>query len=478
MSPKKRPTKPIDIYCRVSRSNGRDVTGEGGSAAEQARRCRALLEADGLEVGEVFEDIDESGAKKSRPGFDRMLTRIESGESGGVCVFNLSRLTRAADLADRILWIEEYGATFISCQEKVDTSTPTGLLVIRVLDAINAMKVDEARAQFASDQDRALARGVRVGPAPAGYGKAPDGRLVKREPGATRIGNAIRLRARGGSWSAVARALEGVGTSRRKGGRWTNSGARNLVCSKIYKGVLGYYADGSPCVVPDLAVVPPSVWQKAQPVASGGTRDRESVSVLSGILVCSGCGRKLTRSSTTRNGKRYTYWQCKTGAQFCAAPASAQDEAAFETVREYVLGSEEPEIGGAFLPGLILGAKAGRETDPVREAELENVRDGASAELAAFLAVARASDPGFEDAVAERRAALEQAEAALAEERGSSVEHRTPEQIRADFDAGSLDEQRTLLRYFLEKVVVDRGSESVEKRLHFFTREEPWKEGK
>ena len=68
------------------------------------------LEADGLEAGQVFKDLDESGGKSSRPAFDRMLARIEAGQSGGVIVWNLRRFgRRVVNVVRDVRQIEEWG---------------------------------------------------------------------------------------------------------------------------------------------------------------------------------------------------------------------------------------------------------------------------------------------------------------------------------------------------------------------------------
>ena len=75
MSPEKKPTRPIDVYVRVSSVAGRE--GESfQSPKQQEDRCRAQLKADGLKVGKVFVDLDQSGGKASRPAFNKALARI------------------------------------------------------------------------------------------------------------------------------------------------------------------------------------------------------------------------------------------------------------------------------------------------------------------------------------------------------------------------------------------------------------------
>src|SRR5437588_6528057 len=92
MSPKKI-TRPLDIYVRVS-----DVRGRAGdsfiSPKDQEARCRALAEARGYAVGEVFYDHDVSGGKMTRPELDKAIARIEDGTSAGFIVARLDRFAR------------------------------------------------------------------------------------------------------------------------------------------------------------------------------------------------------------------------------------------------------------------------------------------------------------------------------------------------------------------------------------------------
>src|SRR5690348_13423488 len=92
MSPKT-VTKPIDLYVRVSAVRGRE--GESFiSPVEQEDRCRAALRARGLQAGEVFTDLDQSGGKMKRPALDEALERVRGGESGGIIVARVDRFGR------------------------------------------------------------------------------------------------------------------------------------------------------------------------------------------------------------------------------------------------------------------------------------------------------------------------------------------------------------------------------------------------
>jgi site-specific DNA recombinase len=404
VSPTTKPSKPVDIYVRVSRTNGRDVNADGGTASEQERRCRAQLEADGLKVGEVFVDLDESGAKKSRPGFDKMLARIESGESGGVVVFNLSRLTRAADLADRMLWIEAQGGVFISCSEKVDTSTPTGLLVVRVLDAINAMKVDEAREQFKGSVGTAINAGKFIGPkVPIGYLKNERGQLEKDPNTAEIIAELFRLRGTGASWGAL-RDFMDERLPRDDGGSWPAGTVNGIIRARYYLG------ESSQGAVVNLKAHDPIVtrleWEMAQSTKGRAASDSTGA-LLAGIVRCASCGFAMSRQSAgaKKNGGRYRCFKHHASGE-CPAPTSISATA----LDRHVIEGMQAQLDK--LPRKQTDTTTRDETFAAATAALE----AAEQEMGVYLESVSAALVGaeaFAAGAASRREAIEQAQGAL-----------------------------------------------------------------
>src|SRR4051794_23080688 len=94
------PSQPVDLYLRVSRVGGREHL---ISPDEQERRARDLARERALTVGRVLTDLDESGGKWERPGLQRALQRVQAGESGGIIVAWLDRLSRDSEHAHRLV---------------------------------------------------------------------------------------------------------------------------------------------------------------------------------------------------------------------------------------------------------------------------------------------------------------------------------------------------------------------------------------
>jgi len=71
----------LDGYIRVS-----DVHGRSGdsfiSPSQQRERISAWATVHNHEIAHWEEDLDQTGGKLSRPGLDRIMERIRSGETG------------------------------------------------------------------------------------------------------------------------------------------------------------------------------------------------------------------------------------------------------------------------------------------------------------------------------------------------------------------------------------------------------------
>ena len=94
----------LDGYIRVSQTRGR----EGDSFISpkvQRDRIQAWADMRGVKIGAWHEDLDQSGGKLHRPGLDAMLARIRTGQTGGLAVAHLDRLSRAG-VADALRLVE------------------------------------------------------------------------------------------------------------------------------------------------------------------------------------------------------------------------------------------------------------------------------------------------------------------------------------------------------------------------------------
>jgi len=82
----------IDVYARLSRA----VNGETIQVDDQVELCVDKIAERGGQVGEIFKDNSLSAwnPKVVRPSWNRLMRRLESGESDGVMVYDLHRFSR------------------------------------------------------------------------------------------------------------------------------------------------------------------------------------------------------------------------------------------------------------------------------------------------------------------------------------------------------------------------------------------------
>src|SRR5580765_3031343 len=123
------------IYCRVSTAS---QAIDGTSLESQLETCRDHCERNGwVTLPEPFVDGGVSGALASRPQLDAMVALAECGEIDVVVVSRLDRLGRSVlHLATLVQRLDELGVRVVVVSGGVDTSTPTGRLLLTILGAL------------------------------------------------------------------------------------------------------------------------------------------------------------------------------------------------------------------------------------------------------------------------------------------------------------------------------------------------------
>ena len=102
---------------------------------EQAEAIANECERLGLELIQII--TEREPAKRSglsRPGLEFALSRIKTGDSDGLVVLDLSRLTRSAVQLGAILqWVMAHGLRLVSVAEEIDTAEQSGRVAIKTL---------------------------------------------------------------------------------------------------------------------------------------------------------------------------------------------------------------------------------------------------------------------------------------------------------------------------------------------------------
>jgi DNA invertase Pin-like site-specific DNA recombinase len=366
----------LDGYIRVSQVAGR--SGESFiSPAVQREQIEAWAAAHGEVIGEMFEELDESGARADRPMLLCALKRIEAGVSSGLVVAKLDRFGRS--VRDGIATIERIQAakgTVISVQDGLDLGTETGKLVFHILLSMGEWELDRIRSSWETARARAIARGVHVGSTvPFGYQRDTSGRLrVDPETGPV-VTEMFRRRAEGAMISELGRWLESqqIRTARNNPG-WCDSSLRQIMKNRVYLGELrsgDHVARGR-----HEALVQAGEWQRAQRPRPTRIPNAKSDTLLGGLLRCASCRRVLhSRKVTASSGRRVSSYFCHPRSSQGVCEASA-----------YALGPKiEPFVEEVFFGELFFRerSRTGRDSRlpqlcaELRTAEqaLDNYRD-------------------------------------------------------------------------------------------------------
>lgn len=105
-----------------------------------------------------------SGTKSQRPQFQEMLRQVRQGKCDVVVVFRLNRFARST--RELVNWLDEFqamGVDFISLHESIDTTTPQGRLLYRIMAALAEFEVDIIRENVRAGLRHARAKGKTLG---------------------------------------------------------------------------------------------------------------------------------------------------------------------------------------------------------------------------------------------------------------------------------------------------------------------------
>ncbi len=124
-APKDRDGRPvIDVYARISRMANGDVI----KVDDQVEVCEEDIARRGGVVGEAFRDPSLSAwnPRVVRPDWDKLMRRLESGESDGVAVFDMTRFSRKIREGERLVELAAGGARVWSHAGEYDLTTADG----------------------------------------------------------------------------------------------------------------------------------------------------------------------------------------------------------------------------------------------------------------------------------------------------------------------------------------------------------------
>jgi DNA invertase Pin-like site-specific DNA recombinase len=441
-------------YIRVSRVAGR----EGDSFISPDVQREAIVryaKGAGHKIVDEEIDLDQSGGKIDRPGFEGALAAVEAGEADGIAVAKLDRFARSvAGTAKALERLEAAGGSLVSVDLGIDTSTAAGRLMRNVLTALAEFELDRIRDNWSEARDRAIARGIHICKVPpVGYRRGEDGRLEPDPVAAPIVREVFRRRAGGDSWTELCTFLDEK-LPRENGGAWSRQTVGGVIARRTYLGEARQGDVANPDAHPPI--VTRGEWEAAQAGPLGPVWDSRGgvPALLSGLLRCASCGFVLTYATDGRRG--YHNYRCRArhGAGVCPAPARISSNRIEPFVEEAVL---------AWLASEGIAAEAVESADGIAEAVAR--LEAAEAELVAYRDAGLVSVIGreaFLEGLAVRQEALEDGRGALDEVRshGRGELPAEPLVLAELWPSLELDERRAIIAAAIDTVAVAQAGGS------------------
>jgi DNA invertase Pin-like site-specific DNA recombinase len=347
MNERKDRRRRVDGYVRVSDVHGRD---ELRAPEMQQAKIEGWAKMHDHEIIAWEEELDVSGGKLRRPGLDRIMRRIRSGETDGIAVAHLDRLSRAGvgdalELIDEI--VEKHGAIFGCVAPQIDTSDEVfGRFALTIFLAMAAMERARIRQNWLDAEANAQKRGVYKSRPPFGYRKRKDGREELDPVQGAIVKELFNKAAAGEGLMPLTSWLNDSGVGPPDGGVWARNTVRYMLRNRAYLGERIFRGRSIRDAAPPL--IDPVTFQAAsrrRPRQSSGKGDpRSGGRLLVGFVYCGGC-----RYSTNVVEKRERYkprYVCS-HSKLCPAPASMvaeshswkagrhTPEGTYDKIREY-----------------------------------------------------------------------------------------------------------------------------------------------
>ena len=189
--------KTAAIYARVSTDKQK--------AEMQVVELREFVKRRGFSLGEVYIDQGYTGGNIQRPAFGKMMEDAHKRSFDVLIVWKLDRLSRSLkDLITTLETLGSLGIDFISYDNSLDTSTPTGKLVFHVVGSVAEFERDIIKERVRAGLANARRNGKRLG-RPSILAKVSPKIYILKEKGLSNRMIAIRL---GVGEATVRRALK------------------------------------------------------------------------------------------------------------------------------------------------------------------------------------------------------------------------------------------------------------------------------
>jgi DNA invertase Pin-like site-specific DNA recombinase len=294
-------------YIRVStRRQGE----QGASLPEQRRAIEKYAHEQNLSIIAWFEER-ETAAKRGRPIFSRMLSKLEGGVAHGVIIHKIDRSARNlkdwANLGDLI----DAGVDVRFAHESIDLRTRGGRLAADIQAVVAADYIRNLRDEIRKGIQGRLRAGIYPMPAPIGYLDTGGGKPKAIDPvrGAL-VRMAFELYATGTlSLKLLRNEMRRHGLRTKGGNPLSVQSFWNILHNPFYIGLMRLKESGETHEGKHQPLISRATFDRVQAVASGkfAIRSTKHDFVFRCLVRCANCGRHLVGE---RQKGKYLYYRC------------------------------------------------------------------------------------------------------------------------------------------------------------------------
>ena len=290
------------LYARVSSEEQVD----GYSLDAQRRAFHTLLQGRGWTAYQEYLEEGKSAYNddiRKRPKFQEAIGDALAGNYDVLVVHKIDRFARKLRITlEYFEKLGKAGVGFVSVQEQIDYSTPSGKLMLVMQGGLAEFYSDNLSQEVKKGLAERKAQGLYNGALPFGTTKGEDGVPVPDPTSYPGFVKVFDLAAQGKTDSDIATALnaDGYRTVGPRGNRsFATSSVRGIITNRFY---LGYLPDGKGGYIKGrhAAFIDQAVWDQAQEQRRRRLTSTHAkcpsgkrVNSLTGITYCWRCGGRI-----------------------------------------------------------------------------------------------------------------------------------------------------------------------------------------
>lgn len=314
------------LYIRVSTE---EQAVEGQSVDAQIEILSSYCKLYNIGLYKIYKDLGLSGKDTTnRPGLQEMLRDAAKGCFQMVLVWKISRLSRSLkDLLIILEQLEQHRIVFTSYSEKFDTSTPVGKMTLQLLGSIAEFERNTIIDNVKLGLQEYARKGGKTGTV-LGYDSCNKQLTVNTEE-AKIVKLIYELYGKDlMSMSQIADHLNTHGYKTKRNNAFRKDSVAGILSNPVYIGINRHgvgTAKEHQIIGTHQKIIEEELWNEVQHLRNINkknrpSRDSASKYLLSGILTCQVCKKKLQGFSSVSVSKIYSYYRCgQCGALFNAS---------------------------------------------------------------------------------------------------------------------------------------------------------------